>query len=297
MKNLFNFFVTALGTIIALAIAYALFKMYIGDYFILSPINGAVLAVIGIAAISFIIIGLIKLNKPNDAFLALFFIAGCLSSCDYAKPNQQVLISSDCGVNWHLVDTGQLVPKGGMNYCFIKVAVPAGSMQGESKFIANFDFRVRATVELNFDYNIIDPILYVKSAKYLGRANSDSDDESNEVSVFEKLENKMIDSRAREAAKEIMLSEDASEYDQADLEEKILIAVNKLTNKIGIQVNYLGSSFTFEEQTAQAIDAVVAMKIYESKGMGDVGKQLMISKASATKITVEGTKVVSVPEE
>ena len=67
MKNLFNFFVTALGTIIALAIAYALFKMYIGDYFILSPINGAVLAVIGIAAISFIIIGLIKLNKIGRA--------------------------------------------------------------------------------------------------------------------------------------------------------------------------------------------------------------------------------------
>lgn len=297
MNNLFNWFITGIGAIISIAIGIGVYQLFAGNYFELAPLMGAFLVLVSVAVVTCIIVSLVKLHKTNvTGVLILFAFAGLVSSCDYAKPNQQILVSSDCGVNWKLVDTGQLVPKGGMNYCFIKVAVPAASMQGESEFIANFAHRVRATVQLGFDYNITDPILYIRSAKYLGRANTDSDSSTNDAEIFEKLENKMIDSRVREATKQAMLNEDVSEYDQADLEDKILNAVNEITEKIGIHINYLSSSFLFEEQTAQAIDAVVAMKIYESKGMTDVGKALMSARASSTKITVEGTKV-TIPEE
>jgi len=42
-----------------------------------------------------------------------------------------------------------------------------------------------------------------------------------------------------------------------------------------------------DEQTRQAIDVSTAMKVYESKGLQDVGKQVMIERAGATKIVVE----------
>ena len=42
-----------------------------------------------------------------------------------------------------------------------------------------------------------------------------------------------------------------------------------------------------DEQTRQAIDVSTAMKIYESKGLQDVGKSVMIERAGATKIIIE----------
>ena len=52
----------------------------------------------------------------------------------------------------------------------------------------------------------------------------------------------------------------------------------------------LGSIFRrgdLDEQTRQAIDVSTAMKIYESKGLQDVGKSVMIERAGATKIIIE----------
>ena len=41
---------------------------------------------------------------------------------------------------------------------------------------------------------------------------------------------------------------------------------------------------TPSEQTEQAIDVATAMKIYESKGLEEIGKQVISNKAGATKI-------------
>lgn len=44
-------------------------------------------------------------------------------------------------------------------------------------------------------------------------------------------------------------------------------------------------------QTEQAIDAAVAMQIYNSQNMGDVGKALILAKAGASQVNVN-TRVV-----
>jgi len=51
------------------------------------------------------------------------------------------------------------------------------------------------------------------------------------------------------------------------------------------EVSFVGGDL--DEQTRQAIDVSTAMKIYESKGLQDVGKSVMIERAGATKIIIE----------
>jgi hypothetical protein len=52
-------------------------------------------------------------------------------------------------------------------------------------------------------------------------------------------------------------------------------------------LNFITLTFDLDEQTRQAIDVSTAMKIYESKSLQEVGKQVIIQKAGATKIIIE----------
>ena len=54
----------------------------------------------------------------------------------------------------------------------------------------------------------------------------------------------------------------------------------------GVIINFLSFVPIPEEQTRQAIDVVTAMKIYESKGLTDVGKSVTSARAGATKVEV-----------
>ncbi|MFM8741109.1 MAG: hypothetical protein ACKOC0_13025, partial [Cytophagales bacterium] len=51
-------------------------------------------------------------------FVAILFVT---QSCHYAKSNQQVVISEDCGMTWKRINAGDAVPKGGLNACYMKV--------------------------------------------------------------------------------------------------------------------------------------------------------------------------------
>src|SRR5437868_3358299 len=83
---------------------------------------------------------LIKLSIAG----ALICTAAFLESCNYAKSNQQVVISTDCGMTWEEIKAGDAVPKAGLNACYMKVVIPNYPMQGETKFISNLKDRVRA---------------------------------------------------------------------------------------------------------------------------------------------------------
>jgi hypothetical protein len=214
---------------------------------------------------------------------ALFF-----QSCNYAKSNQQVVISHDCGMNWKKVNAGAAIPKAGINACYMKVVIPNYPMQGESKFISNLKDRVRASVHIDYDYSITDPLAFIKQAKYLGKANAHADsDGALDNTAFEGAENMVIDKRIKDVSKDLFLSEDIVELDQADLEDKLLLVSNKELEPFGVHLNFITLTFDLDEQTRQAIDVSTAMKIYESKNLTDVGKQVMIERAGATKVIVE----------
>lgn len=121
----------------------------------------------------------------------------------------------------------------------MKVVMPNYPMQGECVFIANLKDRVRAKVEIDYDFIIIEPLSFIKQAKYLGKANSDADDETNVSSNFEMAENMVIDKRIKDVSKNLFLSEDIVELDQADLENKLLEESNKVLEPLGIRLNFI----------------------------------------------------------
>jgi hypothetical protein len=211
-----------------------------------------------------------------------------LQSCNYAKSNQQVVVSDDCGMSWKKINAGDAVPKGGLNACYMKVVIPNYPMQGESKFISNLKDRVRANIHIDYDYSITEPLSFIKQAKYIGKANVNADDpDAINESAFESAENMVIDKRIKDVAKAVFINEDIVELDQSEIETHLLNESNKILEPLGVRLNFITLTFDLDEQTRQAIDVSTAMKIYESKGLQEIGKQVMSQRAGAPKIVIE----------
>jgi hypothetical protein len=222
--------------------------------------------------------------KNLFTLLPIFTIA-LFSSCDRAQSNVQTLYTSNCGVSWQLIKAGEALPKG-LGMCSYKVTVPDYPMQGESVFKSAFANRVMAKIEVTYDYSITDAMAYVGEAKYLGKMNSDSDSETNSSKAYETAENSVIDKRIKEVARDLLIGEDIVEFSQAEFETTLLEKVNDLLKTKGVKLNFLSFVPIPEEQTRQAIDVVTAMKIYESKGLTEIGKAVSAARAGASKIDV-----------
>jgi hypothetical protein len=220
-------------------------------------------------------------------YSTILLLSGCyLQSCDYAHANVNTLITENCGVDWTLIKAGESIPKGVANPCHYKVTIPDYPMQGDSKFKVMFAENVLSTIDVAYDYTIMNPILFIKEAKYLGKANS-----TDVNSQFEGAENMVIDKRIKDVVRGLIATEDVVTFSPSDFEDKILPNVNKMLNPLGININYLSFVPLFDEQTAQAIDIATAMKIYKSKGLETIGEKVMQSKAGAARIIIEGNQI------
>lgn len=275
------------------AVSAGAFKIYSGNFFSTASLLTCILVVFAfLVFINLIIAAILKIWKT----LAIILIIS-LQACSYAKSNQQVVVSTDCGMSWKKINVGDAVPKEGMNRCYMKVVMPNYPMQGDCRFVSNFAEKVRAAVHIDYDYSITDPLAFIKQAKYLGKANADADDQAAlDASAFEGAENMVIDKRIRDVSKGILLKEDIVELDQAGLEAHLFTETNKILEPLGVHLNFITLTFDLDEQTRQAIDVSTAMKIYDSKSLGDIGKQVMAARAGATKITVENKMPQQVSE-
>jgi len=220
--------------------------------------------------------------------LIAIIIAFTFTSCDYATSNVQTLYTTDCGQTWRLIPAGQTIPKA-IGMCSYKVTVPDYPMQGESRFKTRFKDKVLANCEVSYDYSIVDGIKFLSEAKYLGKSNSSAEDQSNSSNAYETAENSVIDKRLKEVARELLPFEDIVEFSQADFEDSLQTKVNKLLATKGVVINFLSFVPIPDDQTRLAIDVATAAKIYDSKGLTDVGKAVLAARAGATKITVNNT--------
>jgi hypothetical protein len=281
---------TAAIVLLLTGITFGMLKLVTTNYIQNAPLGFALILLGAITVFYFAVRG-IRIMWAS-CFVLMAFL---MQSCNYAKSNQQVVISSDCGVTWSKINAGESVPKGVGNYCFMKVVIPNYPMQGDSRFISNLKDKVRAQVHIDYDYSITDPLAFIKQAKYLGKANSNADSgDALDPSAFEGAENMVIDKRIRDVSKALFLTQDIIELDQAELEDKLLIDVNKVLEPLGVHLNFMSLTFDLDEQTRTAIDVTVAMQVYQSKGLGEVGKQVMIERAGATKINIEVPKEAKV---
>jgi hypothetical protein len=73
------------------------------------------------------------------------------------------------------------------------------------------------------------------------------------------------------------------------METLLLNESNKVLEPLGVRLNFITLTFDLDDQTRQAIDVSTAMKVYVSKGLEDVGKQVISARAGAAKIVVESS--------
>lgn len=283
MNKTIKLFLIAIAVAIISILIYSVTKAMLGNYMINNPING-IFMLLGVYLAIYAFVKGAKYVWTLCAIAVLFTV----QSCNYAKSNQQVVVSDDCGMSWKKINAGDAVPKGGLNACYMKVVIPNYPMQGESKFISNLKDRVRANVHIDYDYSITEPLAFIKQAKHIGRANANADDpDAINEKAFESAENMVIDKRIKDVAKSVFINEDIVELDQSEIEAHLLNKSNKILEPLGVRLNFITLTFDLDEQTRQAIDVSTAMKIYESKGLQELGKQVMSQRAGATKIVVE----------
>jgi hypothetical protein len=219
----------------------------------------------------------------------IFFVLGvasmllALQSCDKSQANVRTLISNDCGVTWEIIPAGQTIPKR-FTACELKTTIPGAPMTGESHFKTNFANKVKTNIDMDYEYEIIDPVKFITEAPYLAKSNSDADEVSMDNSRFESAENSIIDKRIKDIARDLLLNIDIVEFDQSEFEDTLQTQVNKALADRGVHINFLSFVPTPSEQTEQAIDVATAMKIYESIGLMEIGKQVIANKAGAARI-------------
>lgn len=249
------------------------------------------------AAIIAAYIFLIKKIKRSN-FIGLFVLmafslslAGSMQSCTYAKNNQIVVYSEDCGVTWTQVKSGDRVPTGTANPCFIKETMPGYAMQGSLEYYVLYKDQVKVKMYCSYDYEIFDPLLFMKEAKTLGKSNANADEAAIDNEKFESAENRVIDVRIKKITSDQFKNEDVVSHDINALEDNYINLINELLKSRGVRLTILELVPDFQEQTKLAIDAANADRIYSAKNMSEFGRQVMLQRAGATNIVVNNNYI------
>lgn len=231
---------------------------------------------------------LLKMKRFNLFVFVPISLLGLLmiEGCTYAKSNQIVLYSEDCGVNWKQVGMGSRVPASAGNPCFIKETMPGYEMQGDMDFYVLFKDQVKVRMRLSYSYLINDPILFMKVAKKLGKSNSNADDAQDDNERFEGAENRVIEIKIKKVASDEFTKEDVVSHNINDLEIKYLDLVNEELKDRGVKIATFEMVPDFQPLTQQAIDAANADRIYSAKNMQEFGRQITIARAGANQIVI-----------
>lgn len=224
--------------------------------------------------------------------LLVFLVLGLIAGCSYAPSNVVVLNTTDCGKTWTQIPTGTRVPSNTGNVCGYAIQLPDYPMQGDAEFLTQFQGNVLVKVQISYDYQIVDYLKYIQYAKFLGKKQSvtseqdDTNADSKGSSRFETAENVVIDVRLRELVTSDTGGKDVVQFNPTDYEDKLFKQANEVLASRGVALNSITFVILPEDQTRMAIDAATAMAVYRSKGMEELGKQLAVARASATRVVV-----------
>lgn len=215
-----------------------------------------------------------------------------VAACDRAPSNVMVLNTADCGKSWNLIPTGSTIPKNTTNFCGYNITLPDYPMQGGAEFRTQFMNNVLVKVQITYDYQIVDALKYINFAKFLGKmkdsttdgGDANADDKGS--SKYEAAENVVIDVRLRELVTNSTHTQDIVKFNPSEYEDDLFKRANEVLAERGVRLNSMTFVIMPEDQTRMAIDAATAMAVYESKGMTELGKQLAIARAGATRVEV-----------
>lgn len=226
--------------------------------------------------------------------IAVTLSALVLVGCSKAPANVQTLVSDDCGKEWRLIPVGQSVPLGTGNLCFMKMTVPNFPMVGESTFRAVFANRVRVSVNSSYTYTIIEPLAFIRNARFVTRQGSTGDDPKNGATVWDTAEDVVIDRLMRDVAnsKDFLLAEDIVDFNQGAFEDRLHEELNKELKKRGVQLDTFTFVVTPDDQTRNMIDLAAALRVCAAIQSlnSESCQRIVVARAGATRVTFNTAK-------
>jgi hypothetical protein len=160
-------------------------------------------------------------------------------------------------------------------------------MQGDTEFLTQFQGNILVRVKAGYDYEIVEPIKFIQEAKFLGRpSNTAAEASSIDMGPFEVAENMVIDIQLRELTTSATLTMDIVTFNPSKFEDDLFARANKVLEARGVKLKTMTFVTIPEDQTRMAIDAATAMSVYRSKGMEQLGQQLVLARAAATQVHV-----------
>ena len=222
----------------------------------------------------------------NSALVIASILA--LAACDRAPSNVKTMQTTDWGVTRAVIKPGERIPSTVGNRCAYNTVLPDYPMQGDYEFLTQFQNNVLVRARIGYDYEIIDGLKFLKVAKFLGKQSSTAEGAAGatNMNAFETAENVVIDIVLRELVTSKTLPLDIVTFNPSQFEDWLFKEANKALAERGVQLNSMSFVTLPDDQTRMSIDAATAMSVYKSKGMEDLGKQLVVARAGATQVRV-----------
>lgn len=219
--------------------------------------------------------------------VAVLAVSTLMGACSRVPSNVHTLSSTNCGAKWTKLMVGETVPTHPGNPCGYTVAIPNWPMPGDAKFKTQFAKGVLSDARISYTYVIIDPLLFIENARYLGKMGGSLEISAESVGGrYEIAENILIDKLLREETTELTRSLDVVGANPAEIEDTIFKRVKDKLEKRGIALSDLALVIENDEQTRLAIDSATAIRVYEAAGIGEVGRRVIVARSGATRITV-----------
>lgn len=224
------------------------------------------------------------------ALLSVMVLAGC----ERTPSNVHVISTTDCGATWTKLNVGSAVPKHTGQPCGYNVAIPNWPMAGDAKFKTQFSKKVLSKAIISYTYIITNPLAFIAEARYLGKMGGSLEISADKVGEkYEMAESIIVDKLLREVTTDITRELDIVDANPAELEDEIFKRVKDVLEKKGVTLSDIALVIENDEQTRLAIDAATAVRVYEAAGFGEVGKQIITSRAGATSIVVNAAPTSS----
>lgn len=221
--------------------------------------------------------------------IALIAAVGIFAvGCARTPSNVHVLSTTDCGANWTKLDVGASVPKHTANVCGYNTAIPNWPMAGDAQFKTQFSKGVLSNVKLSYTYAITNPIAFIDEARYLGKMGGSLEISAENVgNRYEMAENIIIDKMLREITTDITREMEVVDANPAKIEDMIFEKSKAILEKKGVTLADMALVIENDDQTRLAIDTATAMRVYQAAGIAEVGKQVIVARSGASRITVE----------
>lgn len=222
--------------------------------------------------------------------IALVSITAVLVGCARAPSNIHALATEDCGATWKKLDTGSSVPKHTGNVCGYNVAIPNWPMAGDAAFKTQFKGQVLTNARWSYTYQITDPLKYIKNAAYLGKMGGSLEISADDVgNKYGMAENILIDKALREVTVSETQVMEIVNANPADIEDKVFSKMKPIMETKGIALTDMALVIEPDQQTRLAIDVATAVRVYENAGIGEIGAQIAVANAGATRVTMNNT--------